>query len=186
MKRESRVLGVDDAPFDKDNKKEKVLVVGVVFRGGNFMDGVISGNVLVDGEDATDEIARMVKDSKFYHDLKCIMLKGIAVAGLNVIDIKRLFKETGIPVMVVMRKNPGKDIVSVLEKLGMDEKTRMVEKAGGIAEVNGLFIQSAGLERSEIKELLGVTVTRSGIPEPLRVAHLIAGGVVNGESKGKA
>jgi hypothetical protein len=34
--------------------------------------------------------------------------------------------------------------------------------------------------------IIQITSTRSNIPEPLRVAHLIATGIVLGESRGKA
>ncbi|KHO45936.1 MAG: hypothetical protein QS98_C0006G0001, partial [archaeon GW2011_AR3] len=91
MKREIRVIGIDDAPFDKFRDKTAMLV-GIVYRGGQFMDGVLSSRARVDGEDATGKIASMVKKCKFRPQLRCIFLKGIAVAGFNVIDINRLSK----------------------------------------------------------------------------------------------
>ncbi|MBM3309562.1 MAG: DUF99 family protein, partial [Candidatus Altiarchaeales archaeon] len=47
IKPEVRILGLDDGPFKQNDKK--VLVVGVVFRGGSFLDGVVSTKVRVDG-----------------------------------------------------------------------------------------------------------------------------------------
>ncbi len=186
MKPESRILGIDDAPFNK-YKDKKTMLVGVVYRGGNFMDGVISGSASVDGSNATKEISKMIMKSKFKDDLRCIMLKGIGVAGLNMVNIEEIYEKTKIPVLVVMRKKPDKArLIKTLEKLGMKEKALLVKKAGRISKINNLYVQSAGLDRAKVKELLGITTTHSAIPEPIRVAHLIAGGIINGESKGKA
>ena len=44
MKSQIRVIGIDDSPFDKNSNK-KVLVVGTIFRGGDFMDGLLSTKV---------------------------------------------------------------------------------------------------------------------------------------------
>ncbi len=186
MKQESRVLGVDDAPFDKF-KNKSTKIIGVVYRGGNYMDGVVSGKISVDGEDSTKAIIRMVKNSKFFNDIRCLMLKGLGVGGLNIVDIDEIYVKTKIPVLVVMRHKPDKaKLAKTLEELGMGKKALLVHKAGKISKIDSLFVQSKGLTRAQAKELLKITITNSSIPEPLRVAHLIAGGIVHGESRGKA
>ena len=50
----------------------------------------------------------------------------------------------------------------------------------------GLFVQRAGLTPTEAAELLAATTLHGKLPEPLRLAHLIAGGVVTGTSRGRA
>ena len=82
MKPEIRVLGLDDAPFERDD--EEVLVVGTIFRGSNFMDGLLSTEVAVDGDDATGKIIKMVNSSRHKPQLKVIMTDGIAFGGFNV------------------------------------------------------------------------------------------------------
>ncbi|MFH7882614.1 MAG: DUF99 family protein, partial [Candidatus Aenigmatarchaeota archaeon] len=52
IKSEIRVLGFDDSAFEK-NSESLVPVIGVVFRGGKFLDGVLKTEVKVDGLDAT-------------------------------------------------------------------------------------------------------------------------------------
>jgi endonuclease V-like protein UPF0215 family len=49
----------------------------------------------------------------------------------------------------------------------------------------GLFIQRAGLASSEANALLDRLAIHSRLPEPLRTAHLIAGGVTSGESRNR-
>ncbi len=186
VKNEARILGIDDSPFDKFRDK-KVLVIGTFFRGGSSLDGVMTTTAAVDGSDATARIIRMVKKSKFYTQLRVIMLNGIAVGGFNVVDIRQLHKKTKIPVIVVMRNYPevGK-IRSTLARLGMNSKIRLIEKAGVIRKVGNIHIQLAGCSLEKAKELLKISCTRSHIPEPIRAAHLIAAGIKLGESRGKA
>ncbi|MFH1316174.1 MAG: DUF99 family protein [Candidatus Woesearchaeota archaeon] len=186
LKKEIRVIGIDDAPFDKFKEKEN-LVIGTIYRGGDFMDGVLSTHVQVDGDDSTHKISMLINNSKFKSQLRCILLDGIALSGFNVIDIKELKKKTRLPVMVIMRHYPDIDkIKNALEKVKKPEKMILIEKAGKIHEINGLFVQLAGMTMSKAKEILEITCTRSQIPEPIRMAHIIASGVKDGESRGRA
>ena len=43
VKKEIRVIGIDDSPFKKFSR-QKILVIGTIFRGGNWLDGVLSTN----------------------------------------------------------------------------------------------------------------------------------------------
>ena len=56
IKPEIRVLGVDDGVFTP-HVESLVPVVGVVFRGGYWLDGVMHTEILVDGFDATERIS---------------------------------------------------------------------------------------------------------------------------------
>ena len=86
VKKQIRVLGIDDAHFDKFKDKE-TLIIGAFFRGGEFIDGIVSTRVMVDGSDSTKKITEMVKNSKFYPQIRAIMLDGIAVGGFNIVDV---------------------------------------------------------------------------------------------------
>lgn len=186
VKNEARILGIDDSPFDKFRDR-KTLIIGTFFRGGSSLDGVLTTVAAVDGSDATEKIAKMVKKSKFYSQLQAIMLNGIAVGGFNVIDIRRLNSATGIPVIAVMRSYPEAGrIKSTLAGLGMMAKVKLIERAGEIRKVNGIYVQVSGCSLETARELLKISCTRSRIPEPIRAAHLIAAGIKLGESRGKA
>lgn len=186
MKQEIRVLGIDDASFDKFSDKE-TYVIGTVFRGGEFMDGMVSCRVTVDGDDATDRIAVMINNSKFNVQIRAIMLDGIAVAGFNVIDVQELFRKTNIPVIVVMRDYPDiEKIKAALKKTGMLDKLALMEKAGSIYSYEKIHFQAIGIEKEKSEQLLKLTCTHSYVPEPIRIAHIIGQGIVFGESKGRA
>jgi len=186
MKQEIRVLGIDDAPFEKF-KKGKVLIVGTLFRGGRWLDGVLSVKVRVDGNNATSKLIEMVNRSKFKPQLQALLLNGIALGGFNVVDINKLNKKTGVPVIVVIRKYPDfAKIKSALQKLKKMSKYRLIEKAGEVHKVGKIYVQTAGISLEDASKILKVICTRSLLPEPIRVAHLIGAGIVFGESKGDA
>ncbi len=186
MKREIRIVGFDDASFDKFSDKE-VLVIGAVFRGGLWLEGVMTDIVAVDGDDATSVLAEMIARSRFKTQLQCIMLDGIAFGGFNVVDTELLHEKTGIPVIAVMRDYPEfEKMHSALKKLGHEEKIVLLEKAGEVHEADEIFFQVKGMPIKKAKELLKMTCTRSKIPEPIRVAHLMGAGIGKGESTGRA
>ena len=186
MRKEIRIIGVDDGPFNKFKDKE-VLIVGTLFRGGNFIDGVMSTKAKVDGTDSTDKIAKMINKSKFKPQIRAIFLNGVAVGGFNVIDVKKLNKKTKVPVIVVIRSFPDfKKIFKVLDRLKMKKQKKIIEDLPNPTKVGKIYIQHIGISLSDAKEMLKLTCTHSFIPEPIRVAHLIAAGVVKGESRGRA
>ncbi|MFW6013813.1 MAG: DUF99 family protein [Nanoarchaeota archaeon] len=188
LKKEVRVIGIDDISFDKFNDKT-TKILGVIYRGGHFMDGVVSETIKVDGNDSTEKIISMIINSRFSKQIKYIMLDGIAVGGFNVIDVELLSRKTGLGVVVVMRDYP--QIIKIkqnLENLGMKEKIPLLKSAGSIHKLDFedgvIYFQNCGLKKENAEELLRVTCTHSLIPEPIRVAHLMGQGIVLGESKG--
>ncbi len=190
IKKEVRILGLDDGPFKRGDKE--VIVVGTVFRGGNFIDGVLSTKILVDGLDATKKVIELVNNCSF-KDLRVIMLDGLGFGGFNLVDIKRVYKETGLPVIVVVRKKPDfKEIDKALDNIDRKiERSRIIKNAGEPVKVETgknkfIYMQCAGLDLEDAKKIIIISSTRSLIPEPIRVAHLIASGIVSGHSRGKA
>jgi len=186
VKKEIRVIGIDDSPFNKF-KDEKVLVVGVVMRGGSWVDGILSTKVDVDGNDSTKKLVEMINKCKFKPQLQCIFLDGIAVGGFNVIDVRELNKKTNLPVIVVIRRMPDiANIKKTLIKIKKRQKIKLIQKAGNVVQVNDIFTQLTGIDFEQAKKILKIVCTRSLVPEPLRLAHLISSGVVSGESRGRA
>jgi endonuclease V-like protein UPF0215 family len=55
-----------------------------------------------------------------------------------------------------------------------------------IVKNKNIYFQFKGLKRTEAEKIIKLSCTRSLIPEPLRVAHLIASALVKGESGGRA
>lgn len=193
IKKELRILGIDDAPFNKFKDKD-CLVVATVFRGGNYMDGLLSTKVKVDGTDSTAKLIKIVKASRHIEQLQCIMIDGIALAGFNVIDIQQLNKKTKLPIIVIIRRMPDfKKIETALKQA--DKKTaktrlNLMHKAGVIHKTKiknkKIYFQIAGISAKQAAKIIKISATHAIIPEPIRIAHIIASGIVLGESKGRA
>lgn len=184
VKPEIRVLGVDDGVFTP-HVKGLVPVVGVVFRGGYWLDGVMHTKVEVDGFDATEKIASMIINSPHYKQLRVIMLNGITFAGFNVVNIKELNSETKLPVITVTREQPNfAEIREALKNLSESQERWKTMKSGGKmfevstrSENEKVYMQTSGILEEDARKILRLTSTRSSVPEALRVAHLIASGI---------
>ncbi len=181
MKGEIRIVAWDDCAFNFSDRR--VRIVGPIFRGGKFMDGMISAEITKDGIDVTDKICSALLESRHYDQLSLVMLDGISFGGLNLADIKAIKKNTGLPVIAVTRKKPDiKNFLAALRKLnGPEERIRALTNAGNIYTYGDIFYQKEGLALKECEEILKLTCTQSNIPEPLRAAHLIASGLSNNE-----
>lgn len=183
----SHVVGFDDGPFPRAHRGD-VPVVGCVFSETTFT-GVVSGKVRKDGRNATEVLARLVTTSKWAPQLQLVMLQGIALGGFNVVDLADLRRLTGLPVLVVARRAP--DLGSMRDALlsrvpGGARKWTLVEAAGPMEPCGGVFVQRAGLSPEAAADVITRTALHGRIPEPLRAAHLVAGGVWGGESRGRA
>lgn len=181
------MIGIDDAPFAREHRGD-VLVVGIAFAGAR-LDGVIASRVRRDGANASRVVAEMVRGSQFFAHLSAVLFQGIALAGFNVIDIHGLAEALGRPVLVVARRAP--DLRAIESALrgrvpGGAAKWRLIERAGPMEPCGAVHVQRAGLELAEAKALLEAHCLHGHIPEPLRVAHLVAGGVTTGRSRGRA
>lgn len=184
IKQEIRIVGVDDGVF-VPHTKGLVDVVGVVFRGGYWLDGVMKTEVAIDGMDATDKIAEMITTSPHYAQIRIIMLNGVTFAGFNVVDIKKLSELTGLPVIAITREKPDfEDIRKALIHLPESERRwKIIENASGLIRVRSghgeepIYMQVTGISGEDAERIVKETSTRSNVPEPLRVAHLIASGL---------
>ena len=190
IKQEIRILGIDDSPFPS-HTTDKVMVVGTIFRAGNWLDGVLSTYIYGDGTDATEKIAAMVKNSRNLGQLGVIMLDGITFGGFNLVNIRQIFESTGVPVIVIMRRIPNFERIEKALKRFDDWENRWayVLEAGKVYKVDNpepIYMQIHGINREDAEDIVRLSTTRSAIPEPLRVAHIIAAGIVTGESRGSA
>ncbi len=93
--------------------------------------------------------------------------------------------KTKLPVIAVTREKP--DLAGIHEALKnlpeSESRWKAVLNAGEIHEVRTrsekekVFMEVAGLDVDDARRIVRLTSTRSSIPEPLRVAHLVASGI---------
>jgi len=190
MKQEIRILGIDDSPFTFKDKSCRII--GVVMRGGEYIEGVLSEIVQIDKLDATEKVIKMIKNTRHNKQLKAVFIDGVALGGFNIVDIEKIYENTKIPVITVTRDKPDIDnIKNALQKHFLDwEKRFNLINKGVLCKINTkhnpIFVKCAGICADEAKEIIKISTIRGVIPEPIRVAHIIASGVSRGESYGKA
>jgi endonuclease V-like protein UPF0215 family len=130
-----------------------------------------------------------ITGSKYFDQLQAILLQGIAFAGFNVVDLQRLHEATGLPVLVVTRYRPDMHAIrkALLQKVpGGASKWHLIEAAGPMEPMAALYVQRCGITSENAARLLAGLQQNSKLPEPLRFAHMIAGGVTTGESRHRA
>ena len=207
------VIGFDDGPFAREHRG-RIMLVGAVCS-GTRLDGVVSGHVQRDGVDATQRMIALIRASQFEAHIRAVMLQGIAVGGFNVVDVHELSAVLRVPVLVVIRHEPDLEamrralFVDVPRRRprvrGAARKWRLIEVAGpaeplvtrrgtrraatrptGTRSEGRLWVQRIGLSPQEARALVEATTLHGHLPEPIRLAHLIAGGVTTGRSRGRA
>jgi endonuclease V-like protein UPF0215 family len=207
------VIGFDDGPFARSHRGD-VLLVGAVCAGVR-LDGVVSGKVRRDGADATRRMVELIEGSQFRAHVQAVLLQGIAVGGFNVVDVHELAAKVALPVLVVMRRPPDlpsmhralfSDAPAGRARVpGARRKWRLIQSAGPIEALEvkprarpgeaptglrdrpqSLWVQRVALSLDGARRLVAATTLHGQLPEPLRLAHLIAGGIASGRSRGRA
>ncbi len=190
MKDQARVLGIDDGPFEKG--QERVPLAGVLICPPGYVEGVLISSCQVDGDDANDAILSMIRESRFSDQVRMVMLDGASLGGFNVVDVRALSEKLGLPVLTISRDIP--DMPSILDalkahftdwerrfKLVSRNRVRPVEVPDG-----RVFITSEGIDDKEADAMVRRCTVRGCLPEPVRLAHLVATALVRGESRGRA
>jgi len=183
----SNLIAFDDAPFPKDCRGD-ILLVGAVCA-GTRLDGVLSSRVRRDGRNSTGRMIEMIERSQFGRTIRAVLLQGIAVAGFNVVDVHALHNHLQVPVLVIARRRP--DYAAIRRALykrvpGAERKWGLIQAAGQPERMGPIFVQRIGIDRDATRDLLRATTLHGNLPEALRLAHLIAGGVTTGVSRGRA
>ena len=175
IKKEIRVLGVSFAA-PRHRRSGLIQVVGVVYRGSRWLEGVMRTTVPPEVRDLTPRITKMVTSSPHYPQLRVIVLDEL-ITRSGYADIEALSKKTKVPVIAVARqKIPVRRLTDApmrlpertMKALGSLPCTRW--KAGG----KTFFVYSAGLGKVNLEELLEVCASKEGLPEAARVARITA------------
>ncbi|MEM1757236.1 MAG: DUF99 family protein [Candidatus Bathyarchaeia archaeon] len=174
------VIGIDDGSFRKNVDLTTFLVFVLLKELG--VEAVRFTRITVDGLDATEKAIEVLKGLKF----DAIMLAGVSFGGFNLIDPFELFEKFGTPVIVILKRRPRNDAIrKALIRHFNDWRARLmiIEKLGPIHELalsNGrgfLYFESVGADVRQVSNLINAFTVIGGIPEPVRVAKIIAHGI---------
>jgi endonuclease V-like protein UPF0215 family len=167
MKESTRFLGIDDSQVEKEK------IIGVLYRGTEFIESIETVESEKDGGSGTEKILKLY--NKFKPHIEALMIDGISFTGFNVVDIERITSETGKPVLAVTDNRPDREKFSeAMEKadvsFDMDKlpEIHKVEFSTGEA-----FVQFSGCGKEEAKEIIEASTIQGNIPECVRVADII-------------
>ena len=172
-----RGLGIAES-FSPNSTKS--ILAGVIMRRDFVIDGFVFGNATLSGNDATDEILKMY-DKLDRLDISYIMISGIIVSLYNIIDIKRIHDTLTIPVIGVTY-NDSKGLIDAIKfhfPNSYDEKLVSYNELGSREKISlktghDVYVRKEGCTLSQTKQLLDYMTLQGSIPEPLRVAQLLA------------
>jgi endonuclease V-like protein UPF0215 family len=155
-------------------------LAGVVMRRDFIIDGFVFGHTTIEGNDATDSILQMHKKLD-RDDISFVMISGLIISMYNIVDIKKIWNELKIPIIGVTYED-SKGIEAAIKYHFPDSYQSKIEeyhKLGQRTKISlhtghDLYVRIEGCTISETKNLLNALTIQGAIPEPLRVAHMLA------------
>jgi uncharacterized protein len=154
-------------------------LAGVVMRKDLRVDGFTFSEVTVGGMDSTASVLRMINNLE-RNDINVIMLSGCVIAWFNIIDPAKIEKETGKPVICVTYEESEGLLPEIGHHFpGDTERISAYKNLGERIRVElhthqTIFIRCWGIDAGDGSRLCNDFTREGKIPEPLRVARLLA------------
>lgn len=180
-----RALGIAES-FQKGGSREAILA-GAVMRGDFQIDGFALTKITVGGLDATEGVLRLFEDLK-RRDINLLMLNGCVISWYNIIELGKVFREINLPLIcVTYEESEGlekffkdnfkdwKRRVAKYKRLGTRTPIKLRTK-------KKVLVRFLGIENEkEVKRVLDKFTIQGAVPEPLRVARLLARTIMRSE-----
>jgi uncharacterized protein len=176
-----RVVGVEDGGFEAFKPGERAFLCAAMLT-GDRVEWVKLDRIAVDGRDATETLQKMLEGMEF----DTVIFGGVSFAGFNIIDPNAVHGAFGAPVIVYTGDKPDTEATLTALKAHFadgEERWAPVARLGDVysattkAGAPPVYFEVAGCTREWAEETLKATATLTRIPEPVRVAGLIARGL---------
>ncbi len=160
VKKEIRLMGISTSGRAHESR---FSIVGVVLRGGLWLDGIVWSHFRRNQMDILEKTAEMILKSKFFKELRVVILCNELVRKFQFEGLLRLGKISGLPIIAVL-----------------DDSTPQFDQ---ILHSNSVFVTvrkgrfralCMDLMRDETKAILKISWKAGPLPEPLRIARLVA------------
>ena len=174
-----RVLGISES-FIK-NKSKKSILTGLIMRADLVIDGFSFAKTTVGGMDATECVLEI------YHklgreDINLVFLNGCVISWFNIIDLKRVYRDIARPIIcITYEKSEGleKYLTAYFGPKEAEDRIAKYKENGEREEFKLhtgklIFVRYLGLDRKDAIQALNKFTLDGSIPEPLRVARLLA------------
>jgi hypothetical protein len=173
-----RALGIAES-FMKDTS-QKSFLAGIVMRADRIIDGFSYSLVTIGGVDATQQAITLIEQLD-RHDINVIILNGCIISWFNVIDLPQLFKVSSIP-LICVTYNASEGLAQYFHELfptTWQQRLKTYQQNGIRTPITlktgkTVFARYLGLSLAEVKGVLNKFTVFGAIPEPIRVARLLA------------
>lgn len=150
------------------------------------IDGFGSSKLRVSGFDGTRSTIKLF-NNLHRNDVNAVMISGSVLSLYNVLDIDMIHKELKIPIVALSfsksRASLADNIRERFSEKAAREKIRLLEKLGPSTRIKldtgyEVYVRNAGIEDNVSKKLLDRFTLQGSVPEPIRVARLLAKSMV--------
>ncbi|MFX1419211.1 MAG: DUF99 family protein [Promethearchaeota archaeon] len=182
MKDNPIIIGIDDAAFELKSNSKTTHLIGVVCQGIRMVN-VSTKEILIDGDDATEKLAELVRENEKH--VQFIITHTITFGGFNLINLNQIYTELKKPIIAVNDRKVDLDTVkeTIINKFPNTYEQKIqniieagnlyntqIETAGGLSEI---YFHSKGIKINKVEALLKKICLDTKLPECIRLAHLI-------------
>ena len=151
------------------------VLAGVVMRRDLVIDGFVLGHATLSGDDATDAVLDMY-GRLGRPDISYVLLSGLIISRYNIVDIGRIHRSLGIPVIGVTYSDSGgiRDVEGRFGAKKMVQYKSLARRQQISLGASDVFVRCEGCTAEDAQQLLCGLTLQGSRPEPLRVAQLLA------------
>lgn len=154
---------------------------GAVVRADRVVDGLAFATATVGGLDATRAVVELV-DGLARPDVRWLLVAGVAPAWFNLLDLRALHAETGLPVVAVSFEASEGLEAAIREQFDGEAREARLDRYRNLPQRRDLrvgddrvFVRSVGFDApADADDVVRAFTPEGGRPEPLRVARLAA------------
>ena len=164
--------------FSQTSKKS--VLSGIVMSTDLVIDGFVIGHSTVGGDDATDVILTMY-EKLGRPDVSFLLIAGIVISLYNIVDVRKISEKIGLPVIGITYEESAGIEETIKHHFPDSYETKLAKysKLGSRKKITlntscNLYIQNEGCTILEAKQLLDKMTLQGSIPEPLKIAQLLA------------
>jgi endonuclease V-like protein UPF0215 family len=173
-----RVLGIAES-FNR--AQEQSVLAGIVMRADLLIDGVAFSHATVGGMDATAAVLRLVSSLE-RADINLLLLNGCVISWFNIIDLNEVHHQLQLPLICVtyeasegLEAHIAKHFAGGERDSRLEAYRRLNQRAPlQLRSQYTVFIRCLGITPAEAEAVLNKFTLQGKLPEPVRVAKLVA------------
>jgi endonuclease V-like protein UPF0215 family len=171
-----RVLGIAES-FVRTMPQSQLA--GVVMRRDLRIDGFGFASITVGGDDATDGVLKIYEELD-RRDINALLLNGSIISWFNIIDLEKVYSKLGLPVIsLTYEESEGLEKYLIEYFPEPEDKIQLYRKLGLRLPIKlktgfEVYVRCFGAKEDETMALLNSFTLDGRVPEPLRIARLLA------------